>query len=178
MSIYSISNFGSQTYNTWDIVRYPSNTNDFYYCLKDSVDGSQAENTPSISSSVWGGLSSFNGKIIPKFIWRPNYGGATTHEPSTLEVRFADGYAQRIIQNINNDLITLDLTFDLRTEKETQAIMHFLYARAARDSFLFTPTTPHDTEKLFVCKRFTETYVYYNNHVIRATFEETAVQSR
>ncbi len=175
MSIYSIANYAAgTTYNMHDIVRYPSNTANFYYSLTDAHSG----NTPSISSTAWGGLSSFNGIIKPKFIWRTNYGIVGQHEPSTLEVKFEGGYSQRVVQNINNDLLKLQLSFEMRTEKETQAIIHFLYARQAKDSFLFTPSPPHDLEKLFVCKTWNDTYVFYNNHNIQCVFEEVAVIGR
>lgn len=167
MSIYSISNVGA-SHNLWDIVRHPANTNNYYYSLKDGN-----TDTPSTSSSSWGGLSSFNGVLKPKFIWRPSYGITTDHEPTTMEIKFSDGYSQRVVNNINNDLLTLNVTFDLRTEKETAAIMHFLYAQKAQTSFLFTPLPPHDIEKLFICKRFSDTYIYYNNHSINCIFEET-----
>lgn len=177
MSIYSISNFNSaNTYNLHDIVRFPSNTNNFYYGLTDSIAGSS--NTPSTSSAVWGGLSSFNGEVKPEFIWRTNYGITAEHEPMTLSVKFEGGYEQRIVQNINNDLLKLNLIFDLRTEKETTAIIHFLFARRSQESFLFTPSPPHDYEKLFVCRAWGDTYMYYNNHRITATFEETSTIAR
>lgn len=171
MSIYSISNWSAGTYNLWDIVRQPANTNNFYYSLTDGN-----TDTPSTSSALWGGLSSFNGNLKAKFIWRPSYGITTEHEPKTMEVKFGDGYEQRVVNNINNDLIKLQLTFDLRTEKESAAILHFLYARRAQSSFLFTPLPPHDIEKLFICKNFNDTYVYYNNHSLSCIFEETSVQ--
>lgn len=173
MSIYSISNWSAGTYNLWDIVRYPSNTSNFYYSLTDGN-----TDTPSPSNANWGGISSFNGKTIPKFVWRTNYGTVKEHEPMTLEVKFEGGYSQRLIQNIHNDLLTLQVSFDLRTEKEAQAIIHFLYARKAQESFLFTPSPPHDLEKLFICKNWNDTYNYYNNHSINAVFEETTNQSR
>lgn len=171
MSIYSIANYvAGTTYNLHDIVRYPSDTNNFYYSLTDNHSG----NTPSPISSQWGGTSSWNGILKPKFTWRTNYGVVAQHEPRTLVVQFEGGWEQRILQNINNDLLKLDVTFQLRTEKETQAIIHFLYSKNSRDSFLFTPSPPHDLEKLFVCRKFSDTYIYYNNHTVSALFEEVA----
>lgn len=169
MSIYSISNYAAGTYNTWDIVRLPANSNNYYYSLKDGN-----TDTPSPGSASWGGLNIYNGIIKPKFVWRHNYGNAAQHEPMTLEIKFEGAYSQRIVQNINNDTLKLQLTFDLRTEKETAAIVHFLYARGAQSSFLFTPSPPHDLEKLFICRSWTEQYNYYNNHTINCLFEEVA----
>ena len=167
MSIYSIANYSAGTYNTWDIVRYPSNTNDYFYSLKDGN-----TDTPAKVSTSWGGFSLFNGIYKPKFLWRHNYGGATQHEPATLEIKFEGSYSQRIVQNINNDMLKLQLVFDLRTEKETAAIIHFLYARSSKESFLFTPSSPHDLEKLFICKSWSEQYNYFNNHTIQCLFKE------
>lgn len=136
------------------------------------VDIGSSSNIPSTSSTVWGGLSAYNGVIKPKFIWRPNYGVMSQHEPNTLNISFEKGYSQRIITDVNNNLLTLSLSFDLRTEKESQAINHFLYSRQARESFLFTPLPPHDLEKLFVCKKWVDNYLFYNNHSITCLFEE------
>lgn len=170
MSIYSIANYAAgTTYNLHDIVRYPSDTSNFYYSSTDNHSG----NTPSPNSSQWGGISSWNGILKPKFIWRTNYGVVAQHEPKTLDVVMGDGYSQRILTQINNDLLKLQVMFDLRTERETQAIVHFLFARQAKDSFLFTPSPPHDLEKLFICKQWENRYTYYNNHQITALFEET-----
>lgn len=168
MSIYSIANYSAGTYNLWDIVRSPSNTNYFYYSLTDG------NTDPPTTAASWGGISSFNGISKPIFIWRTNYTVAAQHQPNTLDVQFADGYSQRIVQNINNDLLKLQVSFELRTEKESAAIIHFLYARASRESFLFTPSPPHDLQKLFICKQWTDNYIYYNNHQISAVFEEVA----
>lgn len=166
MSIYTTANWSAGTYGIWDIVRYPSNTNMFYYSLVDN-------NTSTPGDSSWGGISSFNGISKPIFVWRTNYGIVSQHEPKTLSISFADGYEQRIVQNLNNDLLTINTQFDLRTEKETAAIMHFFYQRAAKESFLFTPSPPHDYQKLFVCKKFSESYLFFNNHSISAVLEET-----
>ena len=171
MSIYSTANYaGGTTYNINDVVRYPSNSNTFYYCLKNSVLGS----TPSASSTDWGGISSWNGETKPKFIWKTNYGGVSVHEPNTLNIQFGDSYSQRITPDINADMLELQLNFELRNEKEAAAILHFLYARRAKESFLFTPAQPHDLEKLFVCRKFNDQYIYYGNHNLSCLFTEVA----
>ena len=98
MSIYSIANYAAgTTYNIHDIVRYPSNTANFYYSLGDG----QVGNTPSTSSTAWGGLSSFNGIIKPKFIWRTNYRITAQHEPAPLAIKSEGGYEQRVVVKIN-----------------------------------------------------------------------------
>lgn len=172
MSIYSISNYAAGTaYYIHDIVRHPSNTNNYYYSL---IDGGHTGNTPSATSTAWGGVSSWNGILKPKFIWRHNYGTTVQHEPMTLDVKFEGGYSQRLIQSINNDLLKLQLVFDLRTERETQAIIHFLYARRSFESFLFTASPPHDLEKLYICKNWNDSYRFYNNHEISCIFDEVA----
>ena len=167
MSIYSISNWAAGTYNIWDIVRYPSNTSTFYYSLNDGN-----TDTPSASSASWGGVSSFNGITKPKFVWRTNYAPLAQHEPSTLNIQFEGGYSQRITTEINSDLLKLNVSFELRTEKEAAAIIHFLFAKNGRESFLFTPSPPHDLQKLFICRQWNDAYLFYNNHKIDAIFQE------
>ena len=94
----------------------------------------------------------------------------------TMEIKLGGGYVQRVVTDIHNDLLKLQLTFDLRTEKEAAAIIHFLYQRRSQESFLFVPSPPHDLEKLFVCKVFNDNFLFYNNHEITCIFEETANQ--
>ena len=169
MSIYSIPNWtNGASYSKNAIVRYPNQTNNYYYALVDNSD-----TTVPASSSFWGGISSFRGSSKPQFIWRSSYQAVGEHQPKTNYVSFADGYMQRTILNINNDLLTLNLMFGLRTELESAAINHFLYARAAQESFLFTPSAPHDLEKLFICKRWADSFDFFNNHSVNCIFEET-----
>lgn len=170
MSVFVTNNWLSTTsYNTNDFVRYPVNSNTFYYSLTNA----NLNSIPSAASTSWGGIGSLNGITKPNFIWKPSYPLVFRHEPATNVIQFGKGYAQRIPEVVNNDLLHIEVTFDLRGLKETEAIIHFLRARNGAESFTFTPSVPYNLAKLFVCKNWTCDFVFKENYTIKATFDES-----
>ena len=165
--------YGSYVKN--DIVEYPANSSNYYYSLFDGYISSN----PTVSSTRWGGRTTFaiqsssNTKNLPEFIWTPSYNQSAEISPRVLAVRFGDGYTQRIPDGINNNLLNLDLTFENRSEKEATAIAHFLNVRRGAEPFAYTPPSPYATQKLFICKNFTSTFVFNDNFTVNAKFEET-----
>lgn len=166
MSIYNIADWVSgTTYNLNDIVKYDGK---FYYSLKNS----HSAQTPAIGSIYWGGVTTHNGIVKTQFLWKPSYNHTVNMQPSIRSIRFGDGYEQRIPDGIHTTLLKLDLIFDLRNAAESTAINHFLEKRKGAESFVFTPSSPFDLSKLFVCKTWSSTYGFYDNFSIRAEFEE------
>ena len=161
--------YEATTYAKNHIVEWPENSNNYWYSLEADNRG----NGPSAGSPVWGGRGTNSlGVIKPQFFWPCSYNLSTSVEPRVLNVRYGDGYTQRIPDGINNNLLNLDLSFEGRAEKETLAILHFLNVRRAAEAFLYTPPAPFATEKLFVCKNFNSTVVFRDNFNIKAKFEE------
>ena len=170
-SIYDdIDDWAASTTYLKNYIVYVDSLSSYYYVISDSVNSSTS---PEADSTNWGGKTNFNGKSMPKFVWTPSYNQQTKIEPRVLSVRFGDGYEQRIQDGINNDLLTLSLTFEKRNEVETTAINHFLNQRKGAESFVFTPPAPFATAAKFVCKSFNTNYVFYDNYTITATFEQT-----
>jgi len=156
-------------YAIYEFVLYPDNNGYFYYSLRND---NGAGNTPAEGSSFWGGIKTYNNIIKPHFIWTPSYEVRVNHDFKMNEIRFGDGYTQRIPEGANNNLLMIDLTFDLRTEAEATAIAHFLTQRKGTESFVFTPSKPYNIDKLFVCKAFSNTFAFLNNYSINTQFEE------
>jgi phage-related protein len=158
-----------------DIREYPANSNQYWYSLKDET----GNTAPTVGSVQWGGRTTFaiqsssNTTNLPEFIWTPSYNQSAEISPRVLAVRFGDGYTQRIPDGINNNLLNLDLTFENRSEKEATAIAHFLNVRRGAEAFCYTPPSPYATQKLFICKSFTSTFVFNDNFTVSAKFEET-----
>jgi phage-related protein len=168
-SIYSTSTWSSgTTYNTYDIVKYGN----YYYYSKVA---NNLNNIPSENSSFWGGTKVYNGVIKPHFIYVPSYNHSINIEPNVKIMQYGDGYEQSIPDGINNTLLKIELTFDLRNKAESQAINHFLEKRKGAESFVFTPSEPYNLEKLFKCRGWTSTYVFYDNYTIRCRFDEVPV---
>ena len=104
---------------------------------------------------------------------RPDKMMTSSSTPSILLAKFGDGYEQRLQDGINNDLLTLSVTFDKRNELETTAINHFLNQRKGAEAFVFTPPAPFATAAKFICKSFNTNYVFFDNYTVSATFEQT-----
>jgi phage-related protein len=163
-SIYEISAWmPSKAYKTHDIVLQDGL---YYYAKQDHTSGA------SFDSSLWNGVVSVNGTNKPLFFWKGTYGSNIQSEPKVRVAKFGDGYEQRSAEGISNTLIVADIIFEGKTSAEATAILHFLYTRAAVESFMWTPPAPYNTQRKFVCRRWVETFNFFDNHTIRATFEE------
>jgi phage-related protein len=168
LSIYDVSYWVANTqYNLWDIYEYPRYSQKYYYSLSKHNSGL------TFNSAFSGGISTYNGKVKPKFIWIPSYNSNIEVKPSIKEVRFGDGFVQRSPDGINNILLPFNLTFDKRTDAETRAILHFLNTRAGHQSFIFMPPPPFNINKLFVCAQWRHNIVFQNNNTIDCQFQET-----
>jgi phage-related protein len=177
-SIYdSISSWSSSTtYNKYDIVK--GSDNKFYYSIINSNVG--ITNNPVTTTNLqvdWDGYILLNGILIPNFFWEPSYASSIRNEPRVKRLRFGNGYEQRISDSINFNLINIQLQFQLRTEKETVSILHFLNERAGKESFVYNPPVvlaKSNFTTRFVCPSWELNYVSFNNYSISATFEEVS----
>lgn len=177
-TIYSINDWENNvTYKKHSVVK---NGPYYYYAISPHTSpavGSFSDIYTYINNylNLWGGITlDENGAINSKFIWIPSYNSSTNSQPKIKLIKFGDGYEQRIKDGINNYLLDLDLSFENRNLEEVTAILHFLYTRQAKESFLFTPLSPYATQKKFVCRAWSDSQTFYNNYTVRAKFEEVA----
>ena len=192
MAIDSIYDIGvhrtNRTYVKNDIVMvqdrfYPSGPTvksvKYYYALKAVPLSTAVTNT-----EFWGGCTdNLNNSAIagnqkvPEFIWVPSYNATTNFQPKTNTIVFQNGYEQRLPDGINNTLMKLDVSFDMRVDKEAQAVMHFLRARKGVESFVIRhlPAIYADGgyKKRFYCSNFSSSFTFVDNHSIKASFVET-----
>lgn len=167
-NIYDISQWQPNTlYHINDIVK---NGNFFYYAKLDHTSSSVFE------PGNWNGTGSdFNSEIKPLFFWKPSYNSSPKMTPRIKKVQFGNGYVQRLPDGINNNLININLLFELRSTQETTAIAHFLNTRQGTESFLFTPPPPFGKQKRFVCEDWEPNYLFFDNHTIRVVFQEVVI---
>ncbi len=148
----------------------------YYYALQSSTNQNpETSNEPKYNSAYWGGYNKINGQAVPSFLWTPSYNVATKHNPRTLTVNFGNGYEQRTPDGVFNNLITIDLQFDKRQEKEASAILHFLKNRKGAESFIVKKLPPPyedipEFPKRFICSNFTSNFVFHENYTVSASF--------
>lgn len=176
-SIYDIPEFiAGYNYKKYDFIkdtRIGQPTNGMYlYRINKGVSLS------SLDSDInnWGGIRQDNGEYKQEFIWKPSYDWANDTSPRLKILSFGDGYSQISADGINNILINLNLVFNNLKIDEYTAILHFLsLAGSTGKSFLFTPPEPRNKLKRFICKKWQDSKVFFNNYKIQATFDEAVV---
>jgi phage-related protein len=169
-NVFDIPNWSAATsYKRNQVVK--SNLS-YYYSLADS----NLNNTPSPTSSSWGGrgYDPIDYTERSEFIWAPSYGSSIDLKPKVNTIQFGDGYSQRVQTEINNVLLNFQLTFEGRDYNEALAIIHFLMDKRGVDYFLFTPPSPFAKKKRFICQDFPVNFVFFGNNAIRAVFNEVA----
>lgn len=152
----------------------------FYY----SKGGASAGTAPNYTNIITDSDASWFGyfrhpisqKDFPFFRFSPSYQTQVNFEPKVSKIQYGDGYTKRVSDQINTNLLTLDLTFDGLTLDEATAILHFLHKRAGKQAFIYRPGAPFSTAstdaKLFICSKWTNSNSFYNNYLIKASFEE------
>jgi len=147
----------------------------YYYNLT----GTNTGTAPESDSTNWGGYVTVNNQKIPFFLWKPSYNVSTRHNPKVNVVKFGNGYEQRNPDGVFSQLIDMEISFEKRTEREARAILHFLKARKAVESFaikelpnLYADNTTGGFRKRFVCPNFNSTFIFYNNYTVTATLSQ------
>lgn len=182
-SIKNWVNFGSSyQFTKNDIVKH---LNNFYYAVKDHQKGGDSTTAPIIDNGnnnfklnveYWDGVTILqDNSRIPKFFWTASYTSTTSHKPLITVIRFGNGYEQRINKNINPDLKTFQLKFELKTEKEAYAIVHFLQDKSATKAFAYDPPTIYSEQTYrtkYVCREWETNFNFKENYAINAKFDE------
>ena len=148
-------------------------TSSYYYALQDIYWNQNWDPEDALhGATYWGGMTNYNGRHKPNFIWKSSYNASSQKAPVVKSIRFGDGYEQRIKDGVSHNLLLADLEFAQRSETETSAILHFLEARGGTESFVFKPSPPYDKAGLYVCRNWSSSYVFYDNYSIKGQFEE------
>lgn len=169
-SIYNITDWtDGETIVTWDIRKDQSY---YWYATQDHT-AAVATNRPSLTSTFWDGNTTILGVTKPRFFFTPNYNPSIVSAPKVNAIAFGDSYEQRVVTEINNDLLRLDLTFEKRPIAEITAILHFLHQRKGREAFVYTPPKPYNTAKLFKAESWNVVQPFHNNYGLRVQFVET-----
>lgn len=173
-SIYNISTWTANSntyYKKYDIVKYGDY---FYYCLQNHTSGAIGT-APAVNKDYWGGsgASPYDGSRKYEFLWKPSYQSTIEHEPKVRTIQFDDGYQQRMAQNIHNDMLGYQLSFENRNTDEITAISHFFNIHKGSTSFVWIVPPPYSIPKLFICTKWTVNHGFHDNITVSATFTET-----
>jgi len=104
------------------------------------------------------------------FTYTASYGASATQSPRVRMIRFGDGYEQRASFGINTDARTWNLDFRGRDDTDANAIIAFFEARAAVESFDWTP--PYGAAGKWICRSWSRSVASDGANDISATFEE------
>jgi len=103
----------------------------------------------------------------------PSYGIRKRSEPTVRQVQFGDGYIQRTVFGLNQNLKMYNPTWNNISETDADTISDFLDARGGSESFDWTPPGESSSSK-FICQSWSKTIPYLNRATIQATFQEVA----
>ena len=109
----------------------------------------------------------------PVFTWPVTYSSDMTMKPRVLSAKFGDGYEQRALDGINNELEGWSIQVHSINESAwASAIEAFLRAQAGVTAFQWT--TKFGRTALFVCRDWKRVPVAPGMTTITAMFEEVA----
>ena len=104
------------------------------------------------------------------FTYTPSFEATESSKPRAQKFQAGDGYEQRVRFGLNTDPKEWSLIFSERTDSERDAILAFLEARAAVESFDWTP--PRGIAGKYLCEEWQVTMRNYNFNTIQATFRQ------
>lgn len=99
----------------------------------------------------------------------PDFTLTKKSEPTVRTTKFGDGYSQRLIYGLNQNLKTWDLRWTASSNADAAAIESFFDARQGSESFDWTPPEGGTAGK-YICPSWTRELQYKNINVITATF--------
>ena len=100
----------------------------------------------------------------------PTYGASKRSRPRVRNVKFGDGFSQRLRYGLNQDPKQWNLTFEV-SETDADTIESFLAARAGAESFDCSPPDETETYK-WICQDWSKSIPYLNRATITVTFQQ------
>ena len=103
----------------------------------------------------------------------PSYGIRKASAPIVRQVQFGDGYIQRTVFGLNQNLKSYSPKWNNISETDADTISDFLDARGGQESFDCTPPEESSSSK-FLCQQWTKNMSTKGRATIQATFQEVA----
>ena len=104
-------------------------------------------------------------------ITNPVYNTRINARPKVNTLSFGDGFEQRLTEGLNQNPLSVNLTFEL-TQTDADTAIAFLNARV-EDGASFDYTLPSETStRKFVCTSFPRSIPFLNRVTLSCTFRE------
>lgn len=102
----------------------------------------------------------------------PSVGMTRKYELKILECEFGDGYTQATADGVNHKRKIYDLTWDVLTDAQADAIVSFLESKGGFTPFYFNPPGESSPVKV-TSKDWTVTFNRLGYRTVRATFRQS-----
>lgn len=162
----NISNWSAGVnYSKFDIVYkdyFQNERDNFFYCTQDHT--SQAGDDPLYESANW----------TQDFFWEPDFSVNNTFETEGIQ-KSPMGFNERIKINKNESLLSLNLKFANRSNKEARSIIHFLENRMGYKRFKYKFNGIGRTYKVFTSPKWSVEFIYKNSNNINVELKEEAM---
>lgn len=140
---------------------YQDKINNFYYCTEDhnSTDDVAAnlEDSP-----FW----------TKDFFWEPDVGQSSNVQFDIERFGDRDGFPYRKKTKKNTAIFPLQYTFKNISTAQLKGMLHFLESRAGYKRFKHKIASVYNKPKVFICRKWTHTWVSFNSHDLTVSLEE------
>ena len=136
------------------------------YTAATGIEGTK-DNSPTGRSSLW---------TKDDFYFEINQGLQIPQNPRFTKQDLQNKYSVRFSDGINKNLLSFAADFKGRSDKEAQAMIHFLEHHQGVNLFNFTPPAPYDfTNKVFIAPRWKHQINFKDNNDISVDMREFPV---
>jgi len=141
-------------------------TSGWYYYSGGSEVVATDDNGPIGNNSLW---------TKKHFYWPLNKGISFNESPRFFKQSFQNDFVVRVEDGLNKSLLKLNINLTSRTDKQAKAILHFLEKHRGYDQFLFTPPSPYNETKPFLCTEWKHTIKFKDNNDISIMLQEQPI---
>jgi len=145
---------------------YTNYTSGWYYYTGLDATAASDTNGPATDNSLW---------VKDTFYFDINKGVQFKESPRFYKQNFPNNFYIRVSDGINKNLLLLSFVLQGRSDKEAKSILHFLEKHRGKDQFRFTPPSPYNKNKVFVCPEWTHTLKFKDNNDISVKFIEQPI---
>ena len=156
----------------FDTVTYGKHDYVFPFRLSKSSDGFFYYTGDTTSTNVNPYSTDLNNHWTQKFYFSPDLAQSLNFDSTKYKNDLSSFYLYQNV-GINPNSFNFDLQFNNRSDKEAQAILHFLENHNGVELFQYDVFTPYTGTRSFYCPEWSHTFNFKDNHSIQAKFIES-----